>query len=327
MTAGLRRRTLLSRTAIVAAGSLAGAWLPACGSPDVEPIRRWSGPPGSSGVFLRWFGNNAWEIHFGTTTILIDPWFTRYSAGAYEAGGLQPATPLAATDPAKVDPYIRRVTLILVCEGHYDNIADVPYIAAKTGARVVGTRSHCNTLRAMGVPDAQLTAVQGGQRLTHDKYEVAAFASLHATTGSPPQVPVPGSRDTVPAPPHTVADLVEGGTLAYQVTVRNQFRILLLSTANFVEAALAGQRPDLAIVPAIQQVPAGQQAAGDFAGPLLRTLDYPTWVLPTGWDNVDRPITDPAVDRGGLVALREAVATASPGTSFIKLDHLQVFSP
>jgi hypothetical protein len=37
-----------------------------------------------------------------------------------------------------------------------------------------------------------------------------------------------------------VADLVEGETLAYQITVGERFRILILSTANFVERELEG---------------------------------------------------------------------------------------
>jgi L-ascorbate metabolism protein UlaG (beta-lactamase superfamily) len=306
----LRRRTLLSAAAVV--GGLAG-----CGVGRAEPIRRWVGTPGSSGVFIRWFGANAWEIHFGTRTILVDPWFVRFSAGAYDAGGIRPDTPLPSTDPARIDPYVRRVNLILVCQGHYDNIADIPYIAARTGARVLGTGSHCNTLRAMGVPADQLVEVGADRRLDYDNFTVDVYGAPAATAHDP----FPGSHDTVPPPPRTVGDLVAGGTLVYQLTIKNQFRVLVLGAPAFDATALAGVRPDLVIVPVDTTTGAA------YVGPLMRTLDHPTWVLPTGWDDVDRPLTEPARDRGALGPLREALAAASPATSFVKLDHLQVFTP
>jgi hypothetical protein len=59
----------------------------------------------------------------------------------------------------------------------------------------------------------------------------------------------------------------------------------------------------------------------------MRALDYPTWVLPTHWDDFDLPLDQPAKDFGALQPLRAAVAAASPTTTFIQLDHLQTFTP
>lgn len=106
-----------------------------------------------------------------------------------------------------------------------------------------------------------------------------------------------------------MADLVEGETLAYQITVGERFRILILSTANFVERELEGPRPDLAIVAA------GGGTIHDYVSRLMHTLDYPRWVLPTHWDDFDYPLDQPTVDWGGLVPLQEALAAASPKTT------------
>ena len=307
---GLSRRRLLGATA----GAAAWAGLAACGTdePDTPPS------PTGSGVTFRWLGNNAWEVRFASTTLLIDPWLTRFRTGTYTPAGIDPGTPLSV-DPAAIDAHIERADLILVGHGHYDHITDVPYIARRTGAKVLGAESHLNTLRAMDAPDGQLVAVRAGSKLEYGGYTVDVFHGLHSMSGTPPAVPFPGTRDSVPPRPKTVADLVEGGTLAYQVTIGGRLTFLSLSSGNFDEGALAGLRPDLAIVPA--------GGAPGYAARLLRTIDHPRWVLPTHWDDFDRPLAEPARDRGGLRALEAAVAQASPDARFVRLDHLERFSP
>jgi len=328
MTMNKTRRQLLTAAALaaggaVATGAMVGSTAPAAPRPTADG--RFHGPPGSSGVTLRWLGNNAWEISFGSTLILVDPWLTRFPTGTYGPTGTRADTPLV-TDPAIVDRYVTRADLVLVGHGHFDHMADVPYVAARTGAGVLGTESHVNQLRALGTPEAQLGVVRGGELLQYDGYTVEVLPSLHSLTGTATttrkQVPFPGTRPgPVPPRPVVVADLVEGGTLAYQITVAERFRILALSTANFIERELAGRRPDLAIVAV------GGRSLVDYPGRLMRTLDRPTWVLPTHWDDFDLPLDQPARDYGALQPFRAAVAAASPHTTLVTLDHTQTFTP
>jgi L-ascorbate metabolism protein UlaG (beta-lactamase superfamily) len=335
------RRNLLSAgtaSVVVGAAATAGFGAPAEAAPaeaapagTVTAASRWHGDPGTSGVTLRWLGNNAWEINFGTTRILIDPWLTRFRTGTYSTG-TRPDTPLTV-DPAKIDPHVDRADLILVCHGHFDHLTDVPYIATRTGATVLGTESHLNLLRALGAPDAQLSTVRGGEYVQYNGYTVQVFQSVHSMVGTRSQVPFPGTRPaTVPSRPRivagnlldiegAVADLVEGGTLAYQITVGERFRILVLSSSNFIERELVGVRPDLALIPT------GGRSVHDYAARLMRTLDRPTHVLPTHWDDFDLPLTDPAKDTGGMGSLRDAIGAASPQTRFVIVDHLQSFTP
>jgi L-ascorbate metabolism protein UlaG (beta-lactamase superfamily) len=272
-------------------------------------------------VTLRWLGTNAWELTFDGITVLVDPWVTRFPTGAYTPAGARPDTPLTV-DRAAVDRHLPRADLILVCHGHFDHLTDVPHVATRTGATVLGTESHHAMLRALGAPTQQLSTVRGGERLAFPGFTVEVVASLHAPAGPHRQVPFPGTRPG-PGPlprPTTVADLVEGGTLAYQITVGDRFRIFLLSTANFDERAVAGLRPDLAVVAA------GGAAVPDYAGRLVRALDHPAWVLPTHWDDIDLPLDRPARDWGGLDPLREAVRAASRRTRFRVVDHLERFT-
>lgn len=324
------RRRLLGASAAATAAAATGAALtgavvtgdaaPADAAPAAS-VRRWQGDPGSSGVGLRWLGNNAWEITFDGKCILIDPWLTRFFTGTYTPQGANPNTRLTI-DTTKIDPYVTRADVILVCHGHYDHMADVPYIAPRTGATVLGTESHHNMLRALGTPDDQLSTVRGGEYLQFDGFTIEVFQSLHSMTGPRARVPFPGTRPgAVPARPKTIADLVEGESLAYQITIGERFRILALSTANFIQHELTGLQPDLAIVAV------GGGSVHDYVGRLMRALDYPTWVLPTHWDDYDHPLDVPAVDTGGLQPLKTAVAATSPRTTFVTLDHLETFTP
>jgi L-ascorbate metabolism protein UlaG (beta-lactamase superfamily) len=310
--------TNISRRRLLA-GSAAAAGV------AVVPGEAQARAPGGSGITLTWLGNNAWQITFGAVTILIDPWVTRFPTGTYGPTGTRPDTPLTIDKPT-VDRYITKADLILLGHGHFDHMADVPYVAERTQAAVLGTESHLNMLRALGTPDAQMTMVRGGEYLQYAGYTVEVFESLHSLTGidatQRKQVPFPGTRPGLPPPvPRTVADLVEGGTLAYQITVGERFRILALSTANFIEARLSGLRPDLVIAAV------GGRSLHDYPARLMRALHRPAWVLPTHWDDFDLPLDQPARDFGALGPFRDAVEAASPHTTFVTLEHLQSFRP
>jgi L-ascorbate metabolism protein UlaG (beta-lactamase superfamily) len=314
-----RRGLLRTSAAALAAGGLSACGAGSHPSPSTSPspAATPTGSAGGVGVRLRWLGNNAWEIRFGSTTLLIDPWLTRFRTGTYTPAGTRPDTPISV-DPGKIDPYLDAATMILVCHGHFDHIADVPYLAHKTAAKVLGTTSHLNLLRALDVPDRQLVTVAGGTRLDQPDYSIQVLHSLHSLSGTPPAVPFPGTRDSVPPRPRTVADLVEGGTLAYQITIGGRYRILAFSSGNFDPQALAGIRPDLAILAA--------GGAPGYAGRLMAAIGNPPVVLPTHWDDFDYPLAQPARDWGGLQALRDTVTAASPHTRFVTLDHLQTFN-
>jgi hypothetical protein len=65
----------------------------------------------------------------------------------------------------------------------------------------------------------------------------------------------------------------------------------------------------------------------DYVPGLMEVLGRPPVVVPTHWDDIDAPLTEPARDWGGLDALRRAVESASPRTEFVVVDHLETFTP
>ncbi|WP_328603117.1 MBL fold metallo-hydrolase [Amycolatopsis sp. NBC_00345] len=316
----------LSRRGLLGAGAAAAALLAGSGAAASA-----SGPKaGASRMTLRWWGNNGWEIRVPSAdgrrekTILIDPWLTRFKTGTYTPEGADPKTPLSV-NRALIDGYVDsgqlRADHILVTHGHYDHLTDVPYLAKRTGATVFGTETHLSLMAALGAPEDQLAVASGGEYFAFDGYTVRILRSLHSAVGERAQVPFPGSRPLSRRDrPRTIADLLEGGTLAYLVTGGGA-GVLDFGGSNYVESELAGLAPDVLLMPT------GGAAVSGYADRLLRATGHPRYVAATHWDDFDFPLTDPPKDAGGLTALRAAVAAASPDSRFVVLDHLGSFVP
>lgn len=289
-----------------------------------------TGIPGKSALTLRWWGNNSWEIRLRRSdgqakTVLIDPWITRFRTGTYAPEGADPETPLSVNKEL-IDGYVEsgelRADHILVTHGHYDHLTDVPYLALRTGATVIGTETHVNLMLALGAPPDQLSVATGGERLTFDGYTIRVLRSLHSATGPRARVAFAGTRPArPPEEPTVIRELVEGGTLAYEVANQHGVSVVNLGGSNYVESELAGLRPDVALIP-----PGGDRVY-DYVPRLLDALDRPRYVVPTHWDDFDFPLDEPAKDWGGLDGLRAAVATASPRSRFVVVDHLETFTP
>ena len=283
---------------------------------------------GAAGVNLRCLGTAGWEFTFGNTTILLDPWLTRTVLGGLLG---RPSDPTVKMTPntALLDQQIQKADIILISHGHYDHTPDIPYIAKKTGARVFGSETHMNLMRALGVPEAQLSTVRGGENMRFDGFSIEVFPSLHGLSGTK-QILAPHTLVTVPNPPPSVAgDFPEGGTLAYQITIADSYRIFAMGTANYIERALSGLQPDLALLAVANYTQTYQ-----YVPRLMAALNNPGIVLPTHWDNWEKPLDQPAVDMrdilgddGNVDKFMAAVQQVSPATQTVLVDHLQSFAP
>lgn len=196
-------------------------------------------------VELTWFGTHAWQIRCGKSVVLTDPWLTRFHTGTFTPEGADPKTKLVIK-PDVIDRHLSTADAILVHHGHYDHMADVPYVAKKTQATVLCTETHANMLRAMKTPNELLSPVRGGEYLPFEGFAIEVFPSLHSCGGRRHTYAYPGYRYDVPPRPRVIEDLVEGGTLAFVITIGG-LRILSLSTANFDPNALRGLQVDVVL--------------------------------------------------------------------------------
>ena len=131
------------------------------------------GPGTPTALSLRWQGITGYELSDGKTVILVDPTVTRPTLIGLLSRTFHPDDALSA----RLFP---RADYILVKHAHYDHLADVPSIALRTGATVVGTQSTVNLALSRGVPKERTIVAKPGDTLTLGTFSVIVRAYRHS---------------------------------------------------------------------------------------------------------------------------------------------------
>lgn len=316
----MRRCSSFPRAIVAVAGALmlAAAALPVAAQSAARSASR----GGAAAVTLTYLGAAGWQITDGEVVVLVDPYISRLPASRFRGahwthtGYVEDSpgsAPVIEPDTAAIDARIRRADLILVAHSHHDHALDAPYIARRTGARIVGTETTARLARAAGVPDSQVITVRGGEDYRFGGVSVKVIPALHSAAGGMGYYDGRMVREDL-APPLRVTDFVEGGTLAYLVRIGGR-EVLFISSANYIERELEGLRPDAAVV-AI----GGREHVYDYTRRLLAALGDPPLVLPNHWDALTLPYDDPRATGSegilrGLDAFAEEVRRYSPRTA------------
>lgn len=184
---------------------------------------------GAQGIALKWLGVAGWEIRFGQTVVLIDPFITRGQAAAGKEW---------KTDEQAVLKAIERADYIFAGHSHADHIADIPFIAKKFGSKVIGSRTTTN-----------IALTGGGEKLDFKDFSVQVIASEHGALVRSGRKRRPKFEEvTKPrSEPITGEAFVEGGSYLYLFTF-GKHRLLHQSTGGFLEENLAGLRSDIALL-------------------------------------------------------------------------------
>ena len=280
-------------------------------------------------VSFTYLGTAGWRIASGKTVILVDPYLTRakYPSPNDDVAKDDPrplvnVNSIVEPDQAVIDAHIDRADVILLTHTHPDHSLDMPYIARKTGALVIGTESTANVARAYSVPENRIHVVKGGETLPFDGFSVRVIRSVHGIF----RKPEPGAKPPVPplVPAGVRAPLrfgqhVEGGTLAYLIEIGGH-RIILFGSMNYIESELVGLRPDIALIGAMPE----RNNIEDYTPRLMKVLGNPPVVLPTHWDrfNVGYDVSqEPAVRR--LQPFLEEIQAVSPNTRVIVPEYFK----
>jgi L-ascorbate metabolism protein UlaG (beta-lactamase superfamily) len=239
---------------------------------------------------LTHFGAAGWRITDGKTVLLVDPYFSRVRYAGKTFG--DPDAPVSPgdrrpifrpedalpSDTALVDRHIDRANYIVISHSHFNHCMDMPHIARKTGALVIGTYSTTNIARANGVNDQQLITVKGGEDYQFDEFSIRVINSLHSPLAAKRyfewgEVPRDVER------PLRMIDYCEGGTMAYYIRW-GAHRIVVFGSMNFIERDLLDVEATIALVPAARP----RLHVHDYTGRLLRRIGMPKLVIATHWD-------------------------------------------
>jgi L-ascorbate metabolism protein UlaG (beta-lactamase superfamily) len=322
MHSTVTRKTVLQTLSSV---PLLGSSLAAAKAANVEPAS-----PGR--VTFRYMGTAAWEIRDDSYVILIDPYVSRINGpappgvSAYQPtnGDSRPIygwDDVPTPDAAAVASHVPRADLILVTHAHYDHILDVPAIALRTHALVIGHESVQNILRAYGVPEEQLLTVRGGEDYDFGQLSVKVIPSIHSALDHKHYY----SSAIAPAgmtAPLTLRQIhPEGGTLAYLIRLPN-CQILAFGSMNYVEREIQGLKPDVLIAGA----GTSRKEIYDYSGRLMRTLSFPALVLPTHWDNFLAPFNASQQKQiDALQSFAREIKAASPDTRVVVPEYFESF--
>jgi L-ascorbate metabolism protein UlaG (beta-lactamase superfamily) len=207
---------------------------------DAAQWENGSALPLTERVTLKWLGTAGWEIQIGQTKILIDPFLTRQQAVASEEW---------QTDEEAVLKVISGADYIFAGHSHADHIGDIPFIAKRFGAKILGSRTTVNLSLSAGVDKAQLTTISGGEKLDFQDFSVQVIKSQHGILTRDGQKRQPRSAEiTRPlSGPILGKHFVEGGSYLYYFTF-GKLSLLHQSTGNFIEENLQGLEPDIAIL-------------------------------------------------------------------------------
>jgi len=262
-------------------------------------------------VTLTYLGVAGWSLTDGLHTVVVDPYFSRPD---FDDG--VPVVPdedaIARNSPAHVD-------VILVGHSHVDHVLDAPFVAARTGAQLLGSVSTAHYARACGLPADRIIPVQGGEDYAFDGFSVRVIPGLHSALDDKHTF---GADDLIAADvalPMAFADFGEGGTYDYLVRMGGQ-EVLFIGSANYIERELQGLRPDVAVV-----ATGLRDELHDYSGRLMAALGAPPLVLANHFDAWRAPLGEPLSDetRADLAAFAAEIHACAPATRVLIPEPMQ----
>lgn len=277
---------------------------------------------------LTYLGAAGWEISDGNVVVLIDPYISRLKYG----GGGHPdddrpdfgRDDIAVSDTDLIDSIVTKADFILVHHGHFDHLGDVPYIAKKTGAKVIGTETTIMILRAYGIPNEQLYAVAGGEDYQFDSFSIRVIPSIHSALNEKRYHDSSRyDRNTKLNAPLKINQFIEGGSLMFLARF-DEHEVLTMGSMNFLERDTQGIHPDVLLA----GVNGSRLGLYEYDKRLLKATGNPPNIIPTHWDNFRLPYgySQQANIERNLHPFVETVSKLSPNSKVILPVHLETIT-
>ena len=113
------------------------------------------------------------ELRSATTTLLIDPYFSRRPLAAFLGG---PALP----DLAEIHKYLRPADAVFISHAHFDHLLDAPAICQEQRIPLYTSDQGERIANAAGLPAALQKPIRQGDKLQVGDFTVEPIASKHS---------------------------------------------------------------------------------------------------------------------------------------------------
>jgi len=232
---------------------------------------------------VKWYGLNALEFKGGEgVSFMIDPYVSRDREHLWH--------------PEEVEGYFTSMpNAVLMTHAHWDHLADMPQLIAKTDTVLYASRTSCCIMRAMGVPERNLKEIHYGDVLTlPGGVKVTVIESRHmGFEEEAPGYTEPPSREAL-----NIADnWLCGEVFAFLIEYQGK-RILNIGSANFLESTMSGLTCDDFICGISRWV-------DGFPERLKKLISFKR-LIPTHHDEFKLPLRQ-FILRNDLVRLKEAI--------------------
>ncbi len=276
--------------------------------------------PAGAEVRVRWLGVAGFTISSGETTLAHDPFLSRPGMFRTLFRSYVPDETVLGhlVGPESRAPELAHTSLYLVGHSHYDHLGDVPWLAARSGGRVVGSATTAAIARGYGLAEERVVVAGPGETIDAGDFEVRVFASEHGKPSG--RVPFPGEMTEPPDAPIHAFSFKLGDARGYLVTERSSgLRVVLLSSAGRNVAVL--EELGRAVAPVDLLLPATLGRDDDYARDLVRTL-RPRLVMPHHFDDffvsIDGPDAAEPQDEDSLAAFEQELRAAAAA------EHLSI---
>lgn len=196
-------------------------------------------------VNITWLGNAGVLLEDGDTSILIDPYVSRFGILKIALG--LPLPP----DTKAVKKWSQRlgtnhIKAVIVSHSHFDHSLDAPYFVMETDSVLIGSESTINVGRGASLKPRQLKKVVPDQNIHWGSFTLKFIESLHgpALLG---RVPYPGTIDQPLTPPRPAKDYKLGQTYAIHIS-HPSGTIVHHGSAGFVPGMYDDIRADVVLL-------------------------------------------------------------------------------
>ncbi|WKD58064.1 metal-dependent hydrolase [Corynebacterium capitovis DSM 44611] len=239
------------------------------------------------GIQCTFYGTSSVHLFDGRTSIFIDAFLTRPSAGSLIFRRISP-------NEDKIGRALRRggvdkLDALFVAHSHFDHVLDSAAVLKRFSGTFYGSASSLNVGRGEGLEEARLGLIKDGDTLNLGEFTVSVIDGLHS-----PGNLFPGRIGHRLASPARAWDYRCEGSFSFHLA-HPLGNILIVPSANFVPGFLDGFEADIVYL-GIGTL--GRQSPEFKKSYWAHTVEAvnPQLVVPIHWDNFTRSLDKPLKD-------------------------------